>query len=61
MFPCLAGNRETYHEGEKKFEHKPPANTPYERAQKNRCGLGPAGAVSLTQAEAQGQWLAKLC
>ena len=50
---CLAGNRETLHEGEKKFEHKPQAGTPYENAQKNRCGLSPAGAVSAIEAEAQ--------
>lgn len=50
---CLAGNRETLHEGEKKFEHKPQAGTPYENAQKNRCGSAPAGAVSVSDTEAQ--------
>ena len=49
----FAGNRETLHEGEKKFEHKPQAGTPYENAQRNRCGLGPAGAGSVIEAAAQ--------
>eukprot|EP00891_Asterochloris_glomerata_P005063 jgi/Astpho2/5063/fgenesh1_pm.00071_%23_10_t len=38
QFFCLGGSEDTVHvsAGEKKFEHKPQAGTPYENAQKNR-------------------------